>query len=124
MVADLNMDMVGRNWTDTIAAIGKEQSDLGATLDRVAAEHPELRLTPIGDIWPNESFYTRSDHYNFARRGVPILFFLWDPWRLPSGSETSRKSTPRRSRGLRGWSSIWGSRRARDGAAAVGSGEL
>jgi hypothetical protein len=76
VVADLNTDMVGRNWKDTIAAIGKEQSDLGATLDRVAAEHPELRLTPIGDIWPNESFYTRSDHYNFARRGVPILFFF------------------------------------------------
>jgi peptidase M28-like protein len=76
VVADLNTDMVGRNWKDTIAAIGKEQSDLGATLDRVAAEHPELQLTPIGDIWPNESFYTRSDHYNFARRGVPILFFF------------------------------------------------
>ena len=76
VVAALNTDMVGRNWPDTIAAIGKEQSDLGATLDRVAAAHPELHLTPIGDIWPRESFYTRSDHYNFARRGVPILFFF------------------------------------------------
>jgi hypothetical protein len=76
VVADLNADMVGRNWKDTIAVIGKEQSDLGATLDRVAAQHPELHLTPIGDIWPNEHFYSRSDHYNFARRGVPILFFF------------------------------------------------
>ena len=76
VVADLNADMVGRNWKDTIAVIGKEQSDLGATLDRVAAAHPELHLTPIGDIWPNEHFYARSDHYNFARRGVPILFFF------------------------------------------------
>ena len=76
VVADLNSDMVGRNWKDTIAVIGKEQSDLGATLDRVAAAHPELRLTPIGDIWPKEQFYVRSDHYNFARRGVPILFFF------------------------------------------------
>jgi len=76
VVADLNTDMVGRNWKDTIAVIGKEQSDLGATLDRVAATHPELHITPIGDIWPSESFYTRSDHYNFARRGVPILFFF------------------------------------------------
>jgi Zn-dependent M28 family amino/carboxypeptidase len=67
---------VGRNWKDTIAVIGKEQSDLGATLDRVAAAHVELRLTPIGDIWPNENFYARSDHYNFARRGIPILFFF------------------------------------------------
>lgn len=76
VVADLNTDMVGRNWKDTIAVIGKEQSDLGATLDRVAAEHPELHLTPIGDIWPSENFYFRSDHYNFARKGVPILFFF------------------------------------------------
>jgi hypothetical protein len=76
IVADLNTDMVGRNWKDTIAVIGKEQSDLGATLDRVAAEHPELHLTPIGDMWPSENFYFRSDHYNFARTGVPILFFF------------------------------------------------
>jgi Zn-dependent M28 family amino/carboxypeptidase len=33
-------------------------------------------MTPIGDIWPSEHFYERSDHYNFARRGVPILFFF------------------------------------------------
>jgi Zn-dependent M28 family amino/carboxypeptidase len=33
-------------------------------------------MTPIGDIWPDEHFYERSDHYNFARRGVPILFFF------------------------------------------------
>ena len=28
-VANLNADMVGRNWPDTIVAIGKEHSDLG-----------------------------------------------------------------------------------------------
>ena len=76
VVADLNTDMVGRNWRDTIAVIGKEQSDLGATLDRVAAAHPELHMTPVGDMWPLEDFYERSDHYNFARRGIPILFFF------------------------------------------------
>jgi Zn-dependent M28 family amino/carboxypeptidase len=76
MVANLNMDMVGRNWTDTIVAIGKEHSDLGVTLERVNAAHPELRMTAIDDLWPGESFYTRSDHYNFAVKGVPILFFF------------------------------------------------
>jgi len=76
MVADLNTDMVGRNWPDTIVAIGKEQSDLGETLERVNAAHPELGMTAIDDIWPQEGFYQRSDHYNFARRGVPILFFF------------------------------------------------
>jgi len=76
VVADLNSDMVGRNWKDTIVVIGKEHSNLGATLNRVAAAHPELRMTPIDDIWPQERFYFRSDHYNFARKGVPILFFF------------------------------------------------
>ena len=76
MVANLNADMVGRNWPDTIVAIGKEHSDLGETLNRVNQRHPELRMTAIDDIWPEERFYFRSDHYNFARRGVPILFFF------------------------------------------------
>jgi hypothetical protein len=76
IVADLNTDMVGRNWKDTIVVIGKEHSDLGATLNRVGAAHPELRMQPIDDIWPQENFYSRSDHYNFARKGVPILFFF------------------------------------------------
>jgi acetylornithine deacetylase/succinyl-diaminopimelate desuccinylase-like protein len=29
IVADLNIDMIGRNWKDTIVVIGKEHSDLG-----------------------------------------------------------------------------------------------
>jgi hypothetical protein len=76
LVANINLDMVGRNWTDTIVAIGKEHSDLGATLNRVAAAHPELNMRAIDDLWPQERFYFRSDHYNFARKGVPILFFF------------------------------------------------
>lgn len=76
IVANINLDMIGRNWTDTIVAIGKEHSDLGATLNRVNTAHPELRMTAIDDIWPTERFYFRSDHYNFARKGVPILFFF------------------------------------------------
>ena len=76
MVANLNADMVGRNWTDTIVAIGKEHSDLGTTLERVNEAHPELGMTAIDDLWPDERFYFRSDHFNFARKGVPILFFF------------------------------------------------
>ena len=60
----------------TIVAIGKEHSDLGSTLNRTNARHPELRMTAIDDQWPEQSFYTRSDHYNFARKGVPVLFFF------------------------------------------------
>ncbi|HSJ76427.1 MAG TPA: M28 family peptidase, partial [Gemmatimonadales bacterium] len=73
---DINIDMIGRNWRDTIVAIGKEHSNLGATLERVNRAHPELGMTAIDDRWPAERFYFRSDHYNFARRGVPILFFF------------------------------------------------
>lgn len=76
IVADLNIDMIGRNWKDTIVVIGKEHSDLGATLDRVNRAHPELGMRAIDDIWPEENFYFRSDHYNFARKGVPVLFFF------------------------------------------------
>jgi hypothetical protein len=86
-VANINMDMIGRNWTDTIVAIGKEHSDLGATLNRVNAAHPELNMVAIDDIWPEERFYFRSDHYNFARKGVPVLFFfngVHDDYHKPS----------------------------------------
>jgi Zn-dependent M28 family amino/carboxypeptidase len=76
IVANINMDMIGRNWRDTIVAIGKEHSSLGTMLDRVVREHPELRMKAIDDLWPNENFYFRSDHYNFARRGIPALFFF------------------------------------------------
>jgi hypothetical protein len=75
IVADLNLDMIGRNWKDTVAVVGREHSDLGQTLDRVAARHPELRMTPVNDPWPEERIFFRSDHFNFAKKGVPILFF-------------------------------------------------
>ncbi len=81
-VADLNIDMVGRyfnnqpGWRDTISVIGKEHSTLGEVANRVAREHPELHMQLVDDMWPSENFYFRSDHYNFARKGVPILFFF------------------------------------------------
>ncbi len=79
IVANINMDMIGRNWPDTIAAIGLEHSDLGDRARRVSAAHPELDMAIVDDQWPEEGYYTRSDHYNFARRGVPILFFFSGP---------------------------------------------
>lgn len=76
LVADLNADMISRNAPDSIVVIGKEHSDLGETMNRVNAAHPELNLTAADDIWPEQNFYRRSDHFNFARRGVPVLFFF------------------------------------------------
>jgi hypothetical protein len=75
IVANINMDLVGRNWRDSVIAVGLEQSDLGETLRQVVRAHPELKMTPIADRWPEERIFYRSDHYNFARKGVPILFF-------------------------------------------------
>jgi hypothetical protein len=76
MVADLNVDMVGRNWKDTIAVIGSEHSNLDEYLRRALAADPSLDMTPVDDPWPAERFFFRSDHYSFARQGVPALFFF------------------------------------------------
>src|SRR3989442_923677 len=75
VIADLNIDMVGRNSKDTVAVIGREHSNLGVMLDSVATAHRELSIKPVGDLWPQEGLFFRSDHYNFAKKGVPILFF-------------------------------------------------
>jgi hypothetical protein len=75
IVADLNLDLIGRNWTDSVIVTGPEMSTLGATLGRVTEAHPELRMTPLADRWPEERIFYRSDHYNFAVKGVPVLFF-------------------------------------------------
>ncbi|WP_419949489.1 M28 family peptidase [Candidatus Palauibacter sp.] len=75
-VANLNIDMIGRNWQDTVVAIGRNESTLGRSLEETLGDHPELGLAMIDDPWPEENFYFRSDHYNFARKGVPVLFFF------------------------------------------------
>lgn len=75
VVADLNMDLIGRNWGDSVIVTGPEMSTLGETLHRVGAAHPELRMAPLADRWPEERIFYRSDHYNFAMKGVPVLFF-------------------------------------------------
>jgi Zn-dependent M28 family amino/carboxypeptidase len=75
IAADLNMDLIGRNWGDSVIVTGPEMSTLGATLSRVSASHPELRMAPLSDRWPEERIFYRSDHYNFAVKGVPVLFF-------------------------------------------------
>ena len=74
--ANVNIDMIGRNWRDTVAAIGLEMSSLGETARRVVEENPGLGVTVVEDRWPEQNYFFRSDHYSFARRGVPSLFFF------------------------------------------------
>ena len=87
LVANFNADMVGRNWPDTIVAIGREHSELGTLLESVQRRLPELGMTAIDDRWPDEQFFFRSDHYTFARHGIPALFFfngVHDDYHRPS----------------------------------------
>jgi Zn-dependent M28 family amino/carboxypeptidase len=76
IVADINVDMIGRNSPDTVVVIGKNYSSLGKTANEVQARHPELGLVLSDDPWPEERFFFRSDHFNFARKEIPAVFFF------------------------------------------------
>jgi Zn-dependent M28 family amino/carboxypeptidase len=88
VVANINVDMIGRNAPDTIVVIGQEYSSLGPTVLAVADEHrAELGLNVAIDPWPEERFFFRSDHFNFARKEIPALFFfagVHDDYHQPS----------------------------------------
>jgi Zn-dependent M28 family amino/carboxypeptidase len=70
-VADLNMDALG-NYGETkdIAITGKGQNELE---DYVADLAKQDGLTIVGDRKPGAGSYYRSDHFNFAKLGVPAL---------------------------------------------------
>lgn len=72
-VAVLNMDMVGRNSADSIGLVGHDYSSLGPLLVRIAAESRHLALSVDTDPAPGEDLFTRSDHYPFARTGIPAI---------------------------------------------------
>ncbi|HSU16240.1 M20/M25/M40 family metallo-hydrolase [Longimicrobium sp.] len=76
IVADINIDMIGRNNPDSVVVIGKNYSTLGATVNAVQRAHGDLHLTLADDIWPQERFFFRSDHFNFARKEIPAIFFF------------------------------------------------
>jgi hypothetical protein len=76
IVANVNVDMIGRNAADSVVVIGKDYSTLGDVANRLNGEHAELGLTLSDDLWPEERFFFRSDHFNFARKEVPAIFFF------------------------------------------------
>jgi hypothetical protein len=76
MVANINLDMIGRNAPDSIVVIGKEYSSLGPLVREVANANPALGLTVSRDLWPEQRFFFRSDHFSFAARDIPALFFF------------------------------------------------
>ena len=75
MVANINVDMIGRNAPDTTVAIGQDYSSLGPTMQAINKAHPELKLTVAPDLWPEENLFVRSDHFNFAKAEIPAIFF-------------------------------------------------
>ena len=76
VVANVNIDMIARNTPDSIVVIGMDYSTLGALVQGVASEHSEIGLSVMPDPWPQERFFFRSDHFNFARKEIPALFFF------------------------------------------------
>jgi hypothetical protein len=86
-VANINMDMVGRvdekyqqqkieNYTYVIGS-DKISTDLDSLLNVANKESENLTLdyTYNDESDPNQ-FYRRSDHFNFARNGIPVVFFF------------------------------------------------
>lgn len=76
IVANVNIDMIARNSPDTVVAIGNEYSSLGPLVASIARQRPELGFTVVPDLWPEERFFFRSDHFNFARKEIPAIFFF------------------------------------------------
>jgi Zn-dependent M28 family amino/carboxypeptidase len=77
-VANINVDMPQIfGTTRDIVAIGKEMSDLGDILARVAARFPvdgDGALRVEGDPTPGAGRYYRSDQLHFARKGIPAIY--------------------------------------------------
>jgi hypothetical protein len=87
MVAMLNIDMVGRNrcddpaQTNTVYLVGSERisTELHNLSEQANAALPQPRRLTLdyeyNDVADTESLYTRSDHYSYASKGVPVIFY-------------------------------------------------
>jgi hypothetical protein len=84
--ADLNIDMIGR--TDSSRKTGdslnyvyvvgddKLSSDLRTISEAVNKKYLKMEMDyKFNDPNDRQRIYYRSDHYNFARNGVPIIFY-------------------------------------------------
>lgn len=87
MIANINMDMIGRidpkyekeKNPDYVYVIGSDK--ISPELDRILKQENKATVNLALDYTYNdeddpERFYYRSDHYNFARNGIPIAFFF------------------------------------------------
>jgi hypothetical protein len=83
IVTQFNADMIGRNSTNTVALIGPRAAPnyqswrVGMIVDSVnrTLESPFRIDRTWDDPDDPEHIYQRSDHYNYAKKGIPIIFF-------------------------------------------------
>jgi hypothetical protein len=84
---DLNIDMIGRidpnrkkgDSTNYVYVVGDDKlsSDLKKISEAQNKKHIQLELDyKFNDPSDPQHIYYRSDHYNFARKGVPIIFYF------------------------------------------------
>jgi len=108
-IADLNTDMIGRigeeylgkpDSANYIYSVGSKMlsSDLATLQDRVNATYTKMKLDfKYDDPKDTERIYYRSDHYNFAKLGIPIIFYydgmLQQDYHRP-GDEISKINFP------------------------------
>ena len=76
IVANINTDMIGRSGPESgpeeVAVTPSYRHEKFSTIVREAAEIAEV--VGLG-LRNGDKYYTRSDHYNFAQKGVPVVFF-------------------------------------------------
>lgn len=82
IVGQINADMIGRNAPDSLYIVGPgaapngQSSVMGAIVDSVNSSLAEPFV--FNREWDTtthpERIYYRSDHYNYARKGIPIVF--------------------------------------------------
>ena len=84
-VADINIDMIGRRDTlhkttnNYVYVIGSDR--LSSDLDKITQEANEKYVKldldyKYNDLNEPQRFYYRSDHYNFAKNGIPSVFLF------------------------------------------------
>ncbi len=85
IVAQLNIDMIGRNRdnkaseSNTTYLVGSDR--ISTELDQIAQAANQSLSTPLkldyemNDPSDPELVYARSDHYSYASRGIPVIFF-------------------------------------------------
>jgi hypothetical protein len=84
--AQLNIDMIGRNRNDdpsqsnNVYVIGADR--ISTDLHNLVVDTDASLTKPVhldyeyNDPSDTNSFYTRSDHYSYAAKGIPIAFFF------------------------------------------------